>query len=56
MLFDAPVSGGVPRAITGQLSIMAGGEAAHIDRALPILEAMGKVTRTGAIGTWPLPP
>ncbi len=50
-LFDAPVSGGVPRAITGQLSIMAGGEAAHIDRALPILEAMGKVTRTGAIGT-----
>ena len=50
-LFDAPVSGGVARAVTGQLAIMAGGEAAHIDRALPILEAMGTVTRTGAIGT-----
>ena len=26
-LVDAPVSGGVPRAITGQLTIMIGGEA-----------------------------
>src|SRR5690606_6441672 len=50
-LFDAPVAGGVARAVTGQLAIMAGGEAAHVDRALPILQAMGTVTRTGAIGT-----
>jgi 3-hydroxyisobutyrate dehydrogenase len=50
-MFDAPVSGGVARAVTGKLTIMAGGDAAHIDRAQPILEAMGSVIRTGRIGT-----
>ena len=51
-LIDAPVSGGVPRARTGQLAIMAGGDAAVIDRVLPVLQAMGAtVLRTGAVGS-----
>jgi 3-hydroxyisobutyrate dehydrogenase len=51
VLFDAPVSGGVPRAITGKLTIMAGGFAKHIDAAMPVLDAMGSVIKTGAVGT-----
>ncbi|MBA3478571.1 MAG: NAD(P)-dependent oxidoreductase [Lautropia sp.] len=51
VLFDAPVSGGVPRAVTGKLTIMAGGQAKDIDAALPVLEAMGSVIKTGVIGT-----
>ncbi len=50
-LFDAPVSGGVPRAVSGQLTIMAGGDAAAIDASMPIMEAMGSVIRTGKIGS-----
>ena len=51
-LIDAPVSGGVPRAKTGQLAIMVGGESAVIDRVLPVLSAMGtSVLRTGAVGS-----
>ncbi|MGB3288703.1 MAG: NAD(P)-dependent oxidoreductase [Burkholderiaceae bacterium] len=51
VLFDAPVSGGVPRARTGELTIMAGGEQADIDAAMPILNALGKVIPTGKIGS-----
>lgn len=52
ILIDAPVSGGVPRAITGELSIMVGGPAEAIDRAEPLLRSMGtSVTRTGEVGT-----
>lgn len=51
-LIDAPVSGGVPRAKTGQLAIMAGGDDAVIDRVMPVLSAMGgSVLRTGAVGS-----
>lgn len=50
-LVDAPVSGGVPKAITGQLAIMAGGKAADIDRIEPVLKAMGTVHRTGPLGS-----
>lgn len=51
-LIDAPVSGGVPRAKTGQLAIMAGGNGEIIDRAMPVLSAMGSsVLRTGAVGS-----
>lgn len=51
-LIDAPVSGGVPRARDGSLAIMAGGDAAAIDRAEPLLRAMGgSVTRTGEVGS-----
>jgi 3-hydroxyisobutyrate dehydrogenase len=51
VLFDAPVSGGVPRARTGELTIMAGGEQADIDAAMPILNVLGSVIPTGKIGT-----
>jgi 3-hydroxyisobutyrate dehydrogenase len=51
-LIDAPVSGGVPRAKTGQLAIMVGGDSATIDQAMPVLSAMGtSVLRTGAVGS-----
>ncbi len=41
-MLDAPVSGGDKGAIAGTLSIMVGGEPAAFERALPILQAMGK--------------
>ena len=51
-LVDAPVSGGVPRARSGELAIMVGGEGAAIDRVLPVLQAMGtSVLRTGQVGS-----
>jgi 3-hydroxyisobutyrate dehydrogenase len=50
-MVDAPVSGGVARAETGQLAIMTGGEAAALDRVDPLLRAMGTtITRCGDIG------
>lgn len=50
-MIDCPVSGGVPRARTGQLAIMAGGEEAYLDRAEPVLKAMGtSIHRCGPIG------
>ena len=39
---DAPVSGGDKGAIAGTLSIMVGGEAADLEQAMPLFEAMGK--------------
>jgi 3-hydroxyisobutyrate dehydrogenase len=52
ILIDAPVSGGVPRAKTGQLAIMVGGDSATIDQAMPVLSAMGtSVLKTGAVGS-----
>ncbi len=51
-LLDAPVSGGVRKAVTGELAIMLGGdEAAALDRAQPALETMGRVFRTGGSGS-----
>ena len=51
-LIDAPVSGGVRRAVDGTLAIMAGGDAGQIERARPLLEAMGKsVISTGPVGS-----
>ena len=51
-LIDAPVSGGVPRARTGELSIMVGGDPAAIARADSLLRSMGTtITRTGDVGT-----
>ena len=53
VLIDAPVSGAVPRAITGTLAIMIGGEdEAAIEKASPVLLAMGKrLFRTGPLGS-----
>lgn len=48
---DAPVSGGVKRAIDGTLSIMIGGEAKTVDAVTPILSSMGKtLTHVGPSG------
>ena len=48
---DAPVSGGVKKAVDGTLAIMAGGDAHLIDRVRPVLEVMGKVFHTGPVGS-----
>ncbi len=51
-MVDAPVSGGVERARTGQLAIMAGGDDADVERARPALQALGSsLLRTGGVGT-----
>ena len=50
-LVDAPVSGGVPRARDGSLTIMTGGAPGAVARATPLLETMGSVRATGALGT-----
>ena len=51
---DAPVSGGVPRALTGELSLMVGGADEDVARAQPVLRVLGdpaRQFRTGALGT-----
>ncbi|HYM29892.1 MAG TPA: NAD(P)-dependent oxidoreductase [Candidatus Cybelea sp.] len=51
-LIDAPVSGGVRRAVDGSLSIMAGGDAALIERCRPLLAPMGRqIFATGGLGS-----
>ncbi|MBV9734744.1 MAG: NAD(P)-dependent oxidoreductase [Acidisphaera sp.] len=51
-LIDAPVSGGVARARTGELAIMVGGEDAAVERVRPLLDAMGRtILRTGGVGS-----
>ncbi|WP_459615535.1 NAD(P)-dependent oxidoreductase [Bordetella sp. 2513F-2] len=51
-LVDAPVSGGVPRARTGELAIMFGGPAQTLERVRPVLQAMGtSILHTGAVGS-----
>ncbi len=48
---DAPVSGGDIGAKNGTLTIMIGGEAAALEKALPVLQAMGKtITHVGDAG------
>lgn len=48
---DAPVSGGVAGATAGRLTIMAGGDAAAVDRVEALLEVLGTVKRTGPVGS-----
>jgi 3-hydroxyisobutyrate dehydrogenase len=51
-LIDAPVSGGVRRAVDGTLAVMAGGDAAQVERARPLLMAMAaSVFPTGPLGS-----
>jgi 3-hydroxyisobutyrate dehydrogenase len=50
-MLDAPVSGGPEGAQNGTLAIMVGGDRADFEKALPILEILGKtVTHVGPIG------
>ena len=49
---DAPVSGAVPRAIEGTLTIMVGGEAKDLEEARPALSAMGSnIIHVGPVGS-----
>ena len=51
-LVDAPVSGGVKRAVAATLAIMIGGEAAAVERAMPILSDLGTtLVHVGASGS-----
>ena len=48
---DAPLSGGEAGAVAGTLSIMAGGDAAVLERARPTLEAVGDtIVHVGPVG------
>jgi 2-hydroxy-3-oxopropionate reductase len=50
-MLDAPVSGGEAGAIGASLSIMIGGKAAAVDRAMPIFQALGKnIVHVGEAG------
>jgi len=50
-LVDAPVSGGVGGAKKGTLTIMVGGELTTVQSLRPVLEILGKVRHTGAVGS-----
>ena len=51
VLIDAPVSGGVKKAMAGTLAIMVGGDAAAHERARKLLAAMGSnITHVGPSG------
>jgi 3-hydroxyisobutyrate dehydrogenase len=48
---DAPVSGGVEGAKNAALSLMVGGSEAALNKAMPVLECVGKrITHMGAVG------
>ena len=50
-MLDAPVSGGSEGAAKGTLSIMIGGAAEDVARAMPVFQAMGKtITHVGGTG------
>lgn len=51
-LVDSPVSGGVAGTRAGSLTLMAGGDAEHVARIRPVLEAIGGVIHhTGPVGS-----
>jgi len=51
-ILDAPVSGSVASALAGELTIMAGGEAADVERARPVLERLARrIFHVGPLGT-----
>lgn len=50
-LVDAPVSGGVPGAENATLALMTGGDDATVARVEKTLQAMGRIFRTGPVGS-----
>ena len=51
-LVDAPVSGGIPAAEAGSLTIMVGGDTSDLERVRPLLEAMGReIVHVGELGS-----
>ncbi len=52
MFLDAPVSGGIEGARKGTLAMMIGGDAAAIERIMPVLNAIaGRIEHMGPVGT-----
>lgn len=50
-MIDAPVSGGEPRAISGELSAIVGGDEATVEACRPVLEAMtANIFHMGGVG------
>ncbi len=50
-LIDAPVSGGVKRAVTAELAIMVGGDAGALEACRPVLEKLGnQIFHAGPLG------
>jgi len=49
-MLDAPVSGSVPQAGSGELTIMVGGDELAYRRVLPVLQELGSVVRIGENG------
>jgi 3-hydroxyisobutyrate dehydrogenase len=50
-LIDAPVSGGVKRAVTAELAIMVGGDAGALEACRPIVEKLGnQIFHAGPLG------
>jgi HAD superfamily hydrolase (TIGR01450 family) len=50
-LLDAPVLGSVAEAERGSLTVLAGGPAALVERARPLLEQLGTVVHVGPLGS-----
>jgi len=51
-MVDAPVSGGVPKAKSGELAIIAGGRAEVVERCRPIFEVLGsRIFHSGSLGS-----
>ena len=50
-LVDSPVTGAVDGARNRRLTLFAGGSPAALDRAVPLLETLGKVIRCGGLGS-----
>ena len=51
-VLDIPISGGIVAAREGTLSVMAGGEDAVFERAMPMLKVFARdITRTGGVGS-----
>ena len=50
-LVDAPVSGGVKGAVNGALTIMVGGSDDDVAEARSVLDHLGRVVATGAVGS-----
>ena len=48
---DSPVTGAVDGARNGKLTLFAGGADHDLDRAVPVLEHLGRVIRCGPLGT-----
>lgn len=49
-MVDAPVSGGVAKAVSGELAIMVGGADQDVEHVRPVLAHLGRVFRAGPIG------